>query len=38
MVLASCVIEVSINIDGDDVTTWSTVLRAELWRAVCDYA
>lgn len=38
VVLASCVIEVCINIRADDVTTWLTVLRGELWPAVRDQA
>lgn len=38
MVLAFCVIEVRINIQGDDVTTWSNVLGGEMWPAVRDGA
>lgn len=38
VVLASCVIEVCINIRADDVTTWFSVLRRELWPAVRDHA
>lgn len=38
MVLASCVIEVCINIRADDATTWLTVLGGELRLAVRDQA
>lgn len=38
MVLASCVIEVCINIRAGDVTTWSSVLGGELRPAVRDQA
>lgn len=31
-------IEVCINIRADDVTTWLSVLRRELWPAVRDHA
>lgn len=38
VVLASCVIEMRINIRAGDVTTWSTVLRGDLRPAVRDQA
>lgn len=38
VVLASCVIEMRINIRADDVTTWLIVLRGELRPAVRDQA
>lgn len=38
MVLASCVIEVCINIRADAVATWLTVLRGELRPAARDQA
>lgn len=38
VVLASCVIEVCINIRAGDLTTWLSVFRGELWPAVRDQA